>query len=162
MILMKVIVVSDTHGRIDDFVNKLNSVEKPQLIIHLGDYVEDGEKIGSITNVDTIIVKGNGDYLNKKYKYDEVLDIGGKRFFITHGHKYGVKYGLTNLMYRGEKLEAEIILFGHTHVPLIIKESDIMIMNPGSVSYPRGIERRKTFGIIDIGETVSMTIEKID
>lgn len=159
---MKIVVVSDTHGRIDEFVNKLNSMEKPQFIIHLGDYTEDGEKIRVIANVDTIIVKGNGDYLNSTCKEEEVLDIGGKRFFITHGHKYGVKYGLTNLMYRGEEVGADIILFGHTHVPLIVKESDIMIMNPGSVSYPRGIERRKTFGIIDIGETVSMAIEKID
>lgn len=41
---MKVIVVSDTHGRVDNFVNKIKAMEKPELIIHLGDYVEDGEK----------------------------------------------------------------------------------------------------------------------
>jgi len=162
MILMKVIVVSDTHGRIDDFISKINSMEKPQLIIHLGDYVEDGEKIKSITKVGTIIVKGNGDYFNKTYKDDEVIYIGGKRFFITHGHKYGVKYGLNNLLYRGEEVGADIILFGHTHAPLIVKDSNIMIMNPGSASYPRGIERKKTFGIIEIEEAVSMRIEKIN
>ncbi len=159
---MKVIVVSDTHGRVDNFVNKIKAMEKPELIIHLGDYVEDGEKIQALTNIETIIVKGNNDYLNNTYKEDILINIGGKNFFITHGHKYGVRYRLDNLMYKGEELGANIILFGHTHVPLILEEDNIRIMNPGSVSYPRGVDRIKTFGIIDIAKNIKMSIEKIN
>ncbi len=159
---MKIVVVSDTHGKIDHFVSRIKSMDKPQLIIHLGDYAEDGEKIQSLTNIETVIVKGNGDYFNKIYEEDKIFEIGGKKFFITHGHKYGVRYRLDNLMYKGEEVGADIILFGHTHVPVILKESNMMIMNPGSVSYPRGFAREKTFGIIEVRNTVSMTIEKID
>jgi len=159
---MRIVVVSDTHGKIDHFVNKLKSMDRPQLIIHLGDYAEDGEKIQSLTNVETIIVKGNGDYFNKNYEEDRLIEIGGKKFFITHGHKYNVRYRLDNLMYKGEEVNADIVLYGHTHVPVILKESNMIIMNPGSVSLPRTIEKEKTFGIIEIGDKVSMTIEKID
>lgn len=65
-------------------------------------------------------------------------------------------------MYKGEELGANIILFGHTHVPLILEEDNIRIMNPGSVSYPRGVDRIKTFGIIDIAKNIKMSIEKIN
>lgn len=158
---MRIIVVSDTHGRIDSFVKSIKSIERPKFIIHLGDYVEDGEKIQSITNIETVIVKGNGDYFNQKYEEDKLLEIEGKRFFITHGHKYSVRNRLDTIMYRGEELKADVILFGHTHIPIILEEANMMIMNPGSPSYPRGVEREKTFGIIDISKEINMSIERV-
>lgn len=159
---MKIFVVSDTHSSIEEFIVKMNTMEKPDLIIHLGDYVEDGIKVENETNIKTIIVKGNGDYFNQEYKEEEILEIKDRRIFITHGHKYRVGYGVENLLYRGEELEAEIILFGHTHVPIAIEKSGIMIMNPGSPSIPRGFDRKKTFGVLEVGEKIKMRIIEVE
>lgn len=159
---MKIFVVSDTHGHIDKFLNKIRNMDKPDLIIHLGDYVEDGIKIEKETGIQTTIVKGNGDYYQKEYKDDEVLNLGNKRLFITHGHKYRVRYGIDNLFYRAKEVEADIVLFGHTHVPVLMKQSQIIIMNPGSPYQPRGLDGKKTFGIIEISQDILGTIVEVD
>ena len=126
-------------------------MEKPDLIIHLGDYVRDGLEIEKNTGIETIIVKGNGDYLERDYNEDELITINGKKIFITHGHNYNIRYNIDNLLYKGEELEADLILFGHTQVPLILEEEGKFIMNPGSPNLPRDYTKGKTFGIIDIG-----------
>lgn len=159
---MKVFVVSDTHGHIDGFLNKMQDMDKPDLIIHLGDYVEDGVNIKNKTGIETIIVKGNGDYYQKEYKNDRILDLQDKRFFITHGHKYNVSYEINVLFYRAKEVEADIVLFGHTHIPIFMEEDGIIIMNPGSPHQPRGIDTKKTFAIIEMNGSVSGRIIELD
>lgn len=158
---MKILVISDTHGKIDEVLKIIKKMEKLQLIIHLGDYVEDGEGIERETGIKVELVRGNGDFLNKNYEEDRVLKVEGKRIFLTHGHIYRVKYGVTNLLYKAEELNADIVLFGHTHVPMIMEDSGILVMNPGSISFPRGYHNSKTYGIIDIQDEITMAIEKI-
>lgn len=157
---MRIFVVSDTHGRINNFVNKAKSLEKPDLIIHLGDYVEDGLKIEKEMGVETIVVKGNCDFYSTGFEEDEILTISGKRIFITHGHKYNVKMDILNLLYKGKEEKADLILFGHTHLSLLEKIDEIIIMNPGSPSIPR-LFSNKSFGIIEIGKNVSAKIIEI-
>lgn len=159
---MKIYVVSDTHGRVEEFINKVNTMEKADLIIHLGDYVEDGLEIEKLTGTKTIIVKGNGDFFHTEYNEDEILDIKDKRIFITHGHRYNVRYGMEKLLYRGEEVKADLILFGHTHVSTFFEESGIIVINPGSPFMPRGFNRRKTFGVIEIGQKINIKIIELN
>ncbi|QQY80206.1 hypothetical protein EDD65_10314 [Keratinibaculum paraultunense] len=159
---MKIFVVSDTHGSTRDFINQINNMDKPELIIHLGDYVEDGEKIEEYTGIKTVIVKGNGDYFHTKYNEDEILYIKGKTLFLTHGHTYGVKYGINRLLYKAEEIGADLVLFGHTHSPILFKENNIIFMNPGSSSFPRGFNRRKTFGMIYVKDKILAEILNIN
>lgn len=158
---MRIFVVSDTHGSTKEFLDKVNIMEKPDLIIHLGDYIRDGIKIEREMGVKTIMVKGNGDYFDLGYNEDEILSIKGKTIFITHGHKYNVRYDINNLIYKGQEVNADLILFGHTHIPLLIEEYNIMIMNPGSPYIPRGFDKKKTFGIIEIDRNISGKIIEI-
>ncbi|NLJ78284.1 MAG: metallophosphoesterase [Tissierellia bacterium] len=152
---MKIFVVSDTHGYVDGFLDGIQDMARPDLIIHLGDYVRDGIQIADETGIRTKIVKGNGDYFERGYNEDEVFRLQGRTFLITHGHKHRVRYGIDNLYYYAREVGADIVLFGHTHVPLIMEESKMLIMNPGSPYLPRGLDRSKTFGIIEIGEDIS-------
>lgn len=159
---MKILVISDTHRNIDEILKVIeNGKTLPNLIIHLGDYVIDGENIEKETGIKVEMVRGNGDFFDKNYEDDKIIDIEGKKIFLTHGHKYNVRYGVMNLLYRAEELNADIALYGHTHVPMIMEDSGIMIMNPGSTSYPRGLNKVKTYGVIEIGKKVDMRIEKI-
>ncbi|HLR35982.1 MAG TPA: metallophosphoesterase [Tissierellales bacterium] len=157
---MKIFVVSDTHGRIKDFVNTAKSLERPDLIIHLGDYVEDALKIEEEMGIDTIVVKGNCDIYSTGFDEDKIINLNNKKILITHGHKYNVKMDISRLVYKGMEEEVDLILFGHTHFPQLEEQDGIIIMNPGSVSLPR-LFNSKTFGIIELGEKISGKIVKV-
>lgn len=157
---MRLLIISDTHGNINSILRDIKD-KKPDRILHLGDYVEDGIKLGEKLNIPTTIVRGNGDFLSKDFNYDEVIEIGGKKFFLTHGHKYNVNFNLNNIFYKGKEVGADYILFGHTHIPIIETIDNITIMNPGSPIYPRGINNRRTFGIIELGKTNNTKILEI-
>lgn len=131
-------VISDTH-RINKEIYKaiqvLNKL-KVDVIIHLGDNVQDVEEIKKLTNTTIINVQGNCDYeIDVPSEKIEVL--GEKKFFITHGHNYSVKMHLNRLKYRAMEVGADIVLYGHTHVADINHEEGIWFINPGSVSASR-------------------------
>ncbi len=158
---MRIAVISDTHGNNKEIIEMLLEIEKPDILFHLGDYVTDGVAISKALGFENIIVKGNGDYFHTEYNEDEFVEIRGKKFLLTHGHKYNVQNGLTTLYYKGLELGADIVLFGHTHIPIIEKIEDMVIMNPGSPTLPRNSGRMKSFGIINIGNTIETKIIEI-
>ena len=154
---MRIIVLSDTHGYINNVVGKMMTMYKPDLIIHLGDNARDGEKISQELGIESIVVKGNCD-LGSIYNEDELIEIKGKKIFLTHGHRYDVNGGLNRIYYKGLEIGADIILFGHTHIPINIKEDNLIIMNPGSPTNPRKADKIPTFGLIDIKENIITSI----
>lgn len=160
---MKFLAISDTHGDVDNVIKfiKKNIKDKIEGIFFLGDYVEDGEKISKELELETYIVAGNGDF-HSDYPDDLLLNINQKKILLTHGHRYKLGYDLTTLFYRGLELSADLILYGHTHVPVITKEDDILIINPGSPSYPRSKTKEKTIALIDIENKIIAKIISID
>lgn len=155
--MMKIAVISDTHGNNKDIIEGILSIDKPDMLIHLGDYVEDGENISKILGIPVIIVSGNGDY-GSIYDEDRLVEVKGRKIFLTHGHRYGVARNIDNIYYKAMELEADIALFGHTHIPVNIVYDHIVIMNPGSPSFPRDRSNVKTFGIIEIDEDIKTSI----
>lgn len=144
---MRIGIISDTH-RMDNFINKaIPYLKECDLVIHAGDNFIDSKYIHKVSNKDIIAVKGNCDFENIE---DEILfDIEGKSVFLCHGDRYGVKYGLNEIERKAKELKADIVIFGHTHIPLSIKRDDILYINPGSISIPRGGSSRQ-FIIMDI------------
>lgn len=151
MMAMRILVVSDSHGSNAELIQAMDKMEKPDIILHLGDNIEDGEEISKIFGIETHIVRGNGDY-DHNYPYDKLVKIAGKNIFMTHGHRWNVKMGFMSLYYKGLELGADLILYGHTHVPINTEEKGISIMNPGSPSLPRQRDKVKTLGLIEIKE----------
>ncbi|WP_416198534.1 MAG: Phosphoesterase [Sporanaerobacter sp.] len=158
--MVKIFVVSDTHGKIDKFIQFAKILEKPDLIIHLGDYVDDSFEIERQMNIDTIRVKGNCDFDREGVNEEEILNINGKKIFLTHGNKYNVKYDLFSLSYKAKEEGADVVLFGHTHTPIIEEYDGILFMNPGSPTIPRNMSR-KSFGILEIQEKIISKIIEI-
>lgn len=147
---MRILVVSDTHGRIDNVVSyiKENTVDA---MIHLGDCVEDAQKIQDITGVDSYYVRGNCDFYDVSTPEDLILSFGDKTIFCTHGHKYSVKRTKSLLKEKANSVQVKIILFGHTHVLEIEEKDGIIYMNPGSSHLPRS-SKGETVGILEIEE----------
>ena len=60
------------------------------------------------------------------------MEINGVKIFLTHGHLYDVKRGLSSIKEIGKKLNASLVVFGHTHKPYIEKDEDMTLFNPGA------------------------------
>jgi putative phosphoesterase len=152
---MKVLIVSDTHGREKYLTDTLQRVKPIDLLIHLGDF-EGGEKyIKSIAPCPVEFVLGNNDYFTGLPK-EKLIQIGNNTVMLTHGHLYGVNYNTSVIRKAALKNHADIVMFGHTHIPLIDLNDDIWLINPGSLALPRQRGRIPTFIIMDIdsrGET---------
>lgn len=157
---MKILLASDTHGNISDLVDYLGE-EKFDLLFFLGDYVRDGIEIAKRLDIPGKIVRGNGDWNVRGFSNDEIFELKGKKMFLTHGHEYGVSFGLDKLYYRAKEVGADYVFFGHTHVPIIEKIDQMTIMNPGSASRPRTSDRLKSFGIVELGKEENEEIIKI-
>ncbi|MFA5576654.1 MAG: metallophosphoesterase [Tissierellaceae bacterium] len=158
---MKILVVSDTHGSIESILRKVRSIERPDMIFHLGDYVEDGVRIENALNIPATIVRGNGDYGKGEFEDEQIVEVMGKRIFLSHGHKYNVRLGPQKLFYRALELGADVALYGHTHIAKILEKEGLIIMNPGSPDYPRGIIRNGSLGLIKIEEKIEARILEI-
>ena len=147
---MKFLVISDTHGHVDKAVEIYDKLSDLDGIIHLGDLAADAERIKRMTGAWVISVKGNmdGDYSDRNYK---VLKTEYGRILLVHGHKERVKQGLTALLYRAEELECSAVFFGHTHQALYLEEGDMILLNPGSLTIPYGMDP-PSYAIVEITE----------
>lgn len=156
---MHIAVMSDTH-RNNSMIDKACShVNDADMVIHLGDNVEDINEIESKYHGEIISVRGNCDFMTTS-PLERIEIIAGKKFFITHGHEYGIRYDLNRLKYRAMEVEADIVLFGHTHIPIITNELGILFINPGSVSLSR--KGPNSLALIDINDgKISANIKKI-
>jgi uncharacterized protein len=129
-------VISDTHRYkwvIEDALKKMGEVD---MIIHLGDNIQDVEEISKYFKGKIINVKGNCDF-SKSVPAEIIEMIEGKKFLITHGHRYDVKNSMTRLKFKALEVSADVVLFGHSHVSGIAYEDGIWFVNPGSPAVPR-------------------------
>lgn len=159
---MKILVVSDSHGRLKSLIEKIIEIgyEDIDAIIHLGDYIEDAYRLKEIFGKKLYKVAGNGD-LYSGCNFEKLIEINGNRLFLTHGHEYGLINNLNKLYYRALELEADIVLYGHTHLALNLEKDGILFLNPGSPSLPRDIDRTKSFILLEIKENSEIDVETI-
>ncbi|MGM9642022.1 MAG: YfcE family phosphodiesterase, partial [Eubacteriales bacterium] len=162
-----ILVLSDSHENTGTLKKALSLCPDADLIVHLGDGIayltfslpDDTEKR-------TILIEGNGEYFGNvrtdarnrlKAKKTVLIEFEGKKIFMTHGHLFDVKWGLSHILARGYEEGADIILFGHTHRPLCryvpvgtpldftkATTRPILLFNPGTVGrwpeYTFGVE----------------------
>lgn len=139
---VSVVVISDTHKNISNAIDIINTV-KPDYVLHLGDIEEDCDLLKHIFDkTDIIGVSGNCDWGGLSVSPTErMLDIGGVKILMCHGHTYSVKSGYDRLVAAARAKGAHIALFGHTHTPVYDHLGDVAILNPGTTD---------TFGLINI------------
>ena len=149
---MKILIISDTHGDINKAEEAIRSNSDIDLIIHLGDYFRDAQKLSDLfPNIPIEYIYGNSDFMIEDVPAEKLLEICGKRIFITHGHRYSVKWDYDKLYRKAEEIKADVLLFGHTHVPDMIEKGGYYVLNPGSISDPRD-DSFESYAIIEIDE----------
>lgn len=141
---MRILVLSDNHGN-KAIVNQIVHRERVDRTIHCGDFCTTADDLPG--GEELTLVRGNCDVA--PVPDEAAWEGGGLRFFVTHGHRYGVHTGLTKLMYRAKEAEANVVCFGHSHSPYCAIDSGILFINPGSVVQPRGY-RLPTYAILEV------------
>lgn len=156
---MRVLVVSDTHGRHRNLDRALNESGDIDVFIHLGD-VEGGEDyINAVIECEKHIVRGNNDFFSDLPREDEFW-LGGHKVFITHGHAYYVSLDPEYIFEEGQARKADIIMYGHTHKPFFEQKEGITLLNPGSLSFPRQEGRKGSYMIIEILKDGAVTYDQ--
>lgn len=134
---MKIIVMSDSHRNFHVMYHTFNQNTDADLFIFLGDGMEELEDMESIFFQKEIwSVSGNCDYFSNKDTLG-LKTFGGLRILFAHGHLWEVKNNLEKLRCQAEGVQADLVLFGHTHVPFHQIINGIHYFNPGSISAPR-------------------------
>lgn len=148
---MKVLVVSDIHGS-SYYANKIPEIfekEKADKIILLGDLYYHGPRnpltkeyapmkvAEALNSLKQYIeaVKGNCDAevdeMISDFKFNDhiLMEINGKKFYFTHGHKYNIE----NIPYD----DFDVMIYGHIHQGFIQEKEGFVFANPGSISLPK-------------------------
>lgn len=145
---MRVGVLSDTHNQLDLAATAINQMGSIEVLLHAGDLYHDAFRLTLPLEVQVVAVRGNSDY-GEDGQVEEVLEMAGHKILLTHGHLYRVKHSCQRLLERAKKLQVEAVVFGHTHMVKNVVEEDILLFNPGSISFPYG-NGRPSYGVLQV------------
>lgn len=150
---MKILIVSDTHKRDESLRLLLTKTAPLDMVIHLGDVEGSEEKIAGWMEEGCrfLIVQGNNDFFSSLEQEIEV-EIGKYKTLLTHGHHYNVSLGVERLEQEARDRELDIVMYGHTHRPFYQVRNGVIILNPGSLSYPRQDGRKPSYMIMDLDD----------
>jgi len=166
---MKIALVSDTHvpaslPRLPDrLLKELRGVDA---ILHAGDLVtlDVLEVLGAIAPTTAVVGNMDPPEVTRRLNAQEILKLGGRTIGLKHGHQprrlqsryIGLAYDAPefDLFYQAmatQLPDAEIIVFGHFHAPVIKEWNDRLFINPGTVAPSHG---RSSFAVLELGEDV--------
>ena len=140
-----VAVVADTHGVLDVALLEQIRELSPDHLLHLGD-IGDVRRKSRLTGIDLLAalraeldgetpvtaVSGNVDEPDRALQATGLQDcvlveIAGWRLLLTHGHLSGLAISAKGFMdpgihRRAVEERADMVLFGHSHVPLVASQ----------------------------------------
>lgn len=148
---MKVLIISDTHRRHENLELILEKVQPVDLLIHLGDAEGCEDYIEALAGCPVEVVAGNNDFFSNLPREKEIT-IGKYKVLLTHGHYYCVSAGIADIEAEAAARNMDIVMFGHTHRPLLEHAKNVIALNPGSVSYPRQEGRRPSYIIMELDQ----------
>jgi putative phosphoesterase len=138
-------LVSDTHGLFRPSI--ADALAGVSLILHAGDVGGDSVllALGAIAPVRA--VSGNVDPEGPPLTPRLRLDLGGLSIHVSHGHELDSPAPRTLLA----RYPADIIVFGHTHKPLVFRAGTRLVVNPGAAG-PRRFSLRPSVAKLTIGD----------
>jgi hypothetical protein len=123
----------------------LKALAGSSVILHAGDVGRDAilDLLGTIAPV--YAVHGNTDTPGPRLAAVVALDIGGLGFHVSHGHEVGSPTPEKLLA----RYSADVIIYGHTHKPLVHRAGSRLVVNPGAAG-PRRFHLRPTVARLSI------------
>lgn len=140
-------LISDTHGLLRD--EAVDALQDSDLIIHAGDIgaLSVIDQLGAIADV--VAVRGNmdRDEVAGKFPLTETVQVNEVLLYAIHDlGRLDLDPGVSGI---------EVVIFGHSHEPVIQKQDGILYVNPGSAG-PRRFRLPVSLGKLHIsGKTLN-------
>ncbi|MGN1022205.1 MAG: metallophosphoesterase [Lachnospiraceae bacterium] len=145
----RILVISDSHGGNGNLRYAIGQALPVDLLLHLGDV--EGDLAGILGKTPPYLVRcvrGNMD--TGRYPQLLLLCVCGHRIFAAHGDRYGVSTSPERISLAAREQGADVVCFGHTHVPVCETGNGILLLNPGSISRPR--LGKKSYAVLTLQE----------
>lgn len=142
---MRILVFSDSHKSVEPCARVIENIIGVDMVLHAGDHASDCAELEKMfPEIEFHYVPGNCDF--SALSSEQIIDVAGKRIFLTHGHGYAVKFDADyyTIINKGASENADLVVFGHTHVPVCDFSKNPPILNPGSIKHTG------TYGVIEI------------
>lgn len=147
---MKIGLISDTHGTLRPRV--LEVFEGVDVILHAGDIGD----LDIITELEALApvhaVHGNTDHHEITIRYGDPIELtlAGVRITVTHGHRLGAP---TPPLLREHFPDADVVIYGHTHVPLFDRKDVPILINPGAAG-PARFKLKPSVALLELPDIV--------
>lgn len=146
---MKILIVSDTHRQNKNLLDILEKMDDLDVLIHLGDIEGSETTISMAAGCRVEMIAGNNDFFSE-LPGEKIIELDRYQVMLTHGHRYYIGMGDEMLKDEARAKGVDIVMYGHTHRPKIEKTENLVVLNPGSLSYPRQEGKKPTYIIMEI------------
>lgn len=143
---MRLGIIADTHGLLRPEVHAVFA--KVDRILHAGDVGDESilEELHLLAPVTAVFGNTDGWGMRQKLAAEAEVTIDGFRFVLVHGDRFGSP---TPAKLKAAYPDADVMIFGHTHVPLIHNFPDFEVaLNPGSAG-PKRFDLPVTVAIME-------------
>lgn len=152
-------VISDTHmfSRSRNLPKRLvQGLAGVDLILHAGDFTDLAviPMLEKIAPLEAVAGNNDGSPIVKRFGYSKVVNIGGKRIGLVHGHLGPGRSTEEKALRSFQEAQVDAIVFGHSHVPYLDTVNGILLFNPGSPTDKRFLAPKYSFGLLEISNTI--------
>lgn len=143
---MRIGVISDSHGKVNMVKQAILEMGNIDALLHAGDSEQDFNPEEYPFPV--YVVRGNCDD-DFSLKEEQVISLADRKILLTHGHHYDYTKKISKLKAAAQREGADVVVFGHTHVPFNQVEDGILFLNPGSLAKPR-VTKTKSYAVLTV------------
>ncbi len=139
---MKIIAISDTHIKQGSILEQIQPelvrlIKDADIVIHAGDFVtkQAYDELSGICRLEAVHGNMDESALKRLLPVRKIIELDGLRLGIIHEAALSIQ-DTTGARYMAKEMEADVLIFGHIHKPVIVK-SDVLLACPGSPTAPR-------------------------
>ena len=146
---MKILIIGDTHAQDDVFLRVLAKEREFDALLHTGDFEGSELVYRELVDVPFYYIAGNNDFFTDA-PYERVFELESVRIYMAHGHRHNAFEGGSEIRKAAARHHAQIAVYGHSHVPSAGYSDGILLLNPGSLAWPRQDNHNPCYIVLEL------------